>query len=204
MERRNFIQQVGAMSTMAWLSASPLHAAEHWLPKEGRSPFFLPPAPPLEHKGQMDIRVWVRSAATGGVYSCVECAVAPRVMGPAPHSHKALDELMYVLEGTATVMVGDEIQEIPAGGWHFRPRQLTHTFWNASDEPLRFIDMYFNQDFEVFLERIFHELTPENGYARGSAAWKREHDLLNKKYGLHYPADADEQRKKIVDRFGLK
>jgi mannose-6-phosphate isomerase-like protein (cupin superfamily) len=28
-----------------------------------------------------------------------------------------LDELMYVLEGTATVIIGDKIFEVEAGGW---------------------------------------------------------------------------------------
>ena len=45
------------------------------------APFFLPPKPPLDAKGNIDIRVLVRSAATGGVYSSVETAVAPKRMG---------------------------------------------------------------------------------------------------------------------------
>lgn len=80
-------------------------------------PFLLPPAPPLSHNGRMDIKVWVRSHMTGGVFSCVECAVAPKVMGPPPHFHKELDELMFVLEGTASVMVEGQEVQVPAGGW---------------------------------------------------------------------------------------
>jgi mannose-6-phosphate isomerase-like protein (cupin superfamily) len=49
--------------------------------------------------------------------------------------HKDLDELMYVLEGTATVMIGEELYEVQAGGWNFRPRRIVHSFWNASDKP---------------------------------------------------------------------
>jgi mannose-6-phosphate isomerase-like protein (cupin superfamily) len=30
--------------------------------------------------------------------------------------HDKLDELMYVLEGTATVIIGDKIFEVEAGG----------------------------------------------------------------------------------------
>jgi mannose-6-phosphate isomerase-like protein (cupin superfamily) len=52
---------------------------------------------------------------------------------------------MYVTEGTASVLVGDTVVEVKAGGWHLRPRNILHTFWNATDQPLRFIDMYFNQ-----------------------------------------------------------
>lgn len=167
-------------------------------------PFYLPPSAPLLHKGSMDIRVWVRSKMTGGVYSCVECAVAPMVMGPPPHFHKELDELMYVVEGTASVMVEDELVEIPAGGWHFRPRNLRHTFWNASDQPLRFVDMYFNQPFEEFLEQIFHELTPEKGFPQGSAQLRKQQELLNEKFGLVYAPTAFEERQAIAAKYGLK
>ena len=152
----------------------------------------------------MDILVWVRSSMTGGVYSCVECAVAPKVMGPPPHWHKALDEMMFVLEGTASVLVGDEVVEVPAGGWHFRPRNLRHTFWNGSDQPLRFIDMYFNQPFEEFLEKIFHELTPENGYTWGSEKLRQEHERLSEIFGLVYAPTAQDERKAIVEKYNLR
>ena len=167
-------------------------------------PVLLPAMPPLDHKDSMNIRVWVRSAMTNGLFSSVECAVAPKVMGPPPHLHKELDELMLVLDGTVNVMVEGEIVEISAGGWHLRPGGLSHNFWNASDRPVRFIDMYFNQPFEEFLEKIFFEYTPEKGYPFGS----KERDLvvnqLNEQFGLVYAATANDERKAIMDKFGLK
>ena len=208
MERRNFLQATGLLTAFGMLPGPGLNAQAPEMPAPGFTnplePFLLSPLPPLSNKGNMDIRVWVRSNMTGGVYSCVECAVAPLVMGPPPHLHKALDELMFVLEGTASVMVEDEVVEIPAGGWHFRPRNLRHTFWNGSEKPLRFVDMYFNQPFELFLERIFHELTPENGYPRGSEQLKREHDLLTEQYGLVYAPTAFAERQAIIAKYGLK
>jgi len=203
MERRHFLQSAGLFSAIGLLPTAGITAAPALI-NDPLQPFVLPPQAPLEHHNNMDIRVWVRSAATGGVYSCVECAVAPKVMGPPPHLHKALDELMYVMEGTASVMVENEVVEIPAGGWHFRPRNLKHTFWNGSDKPLRFIDMYFNQPFEEFLERIFHELTPEKGYPRGSEQLKKEHDILNEKFGLVYEPDCGAVRETIIKKYGLK
>lgn len=206
MERRDFLQTAGLFAALGMFPTPGLNAQTGPVPAAANSlePFLIPPMQPLSNKGSMDIRVLVRSAMTGGVYSCVECAVAPRVMGPPPHAHKALDELMFVLEGTASVMVENEVVEIPAGGWHFRPRNLRHTFWNGSDQPLRFVDMYFNQDFELFLERIFHELTPENGFPEGSAQLQRERDVLNERYGLMYAPTAFEERQAIVKKYGLK
>jgi mannose-6-phosphate isomerase-like protein (cupin superfamily) len=167
------------------------------------APFFLPPQPPLDPKGNIDIRVLVRSAATGGVYSSVETAVAPKRMGPAPHAHQDLDELMLVLEGTASVLMQDEVIEVPAGGWHLRPRRIKHTFWNASAQPLRFIDMYFNQPFEDYLEQIFHRLTPENGYPDDSAKKRAEVLRLTEKFGIIRYPEGQTQRRDLMNRYGL-
>lgn len=201
------MQQTGLFAALGlWPVAGLAALPSVGQPATGESlpPFLLIPQPPLAHNDGMAIRTWVRSSSTGGVYSCVECAVAPKRMGPAPHHHQELDELMFVLEGTATVLVGTEVVEVPAGGWHFRPRRLRHTFWNAGDQSLRFIDMYFNQPFEQFLERIFHELTPENGYPVGSPQLQQERARLNEKFGLVYAPTAGEERQAIVAQYGLQ
>jgi mannose-6-phosphate isomerase-like protein (cupin superfamily) len=204
MERRDFVLKAGLMSALAGLTGSSF--GKNLQPPAGGDlkPVLLPPAPPLDHKGKMDIKVWVRSAMTGGVYSNVECAVAPKTMGPAPHYHLELDELMYVVDGTASVLIGDEVVQVEAGGWHLRPRMIKHTFWNASDKPLRFFDMYFNQPFEEYLERVFHELTPENGYTPGSPKHLEEHSRLATQFGLKRYPNAEEEKQSIVKQFGLK
>lgn len=208
MERRNFIQAATLLAPLGmfpeWATAAPRDA--QLLPGESDpiKPLYLPPLPPLAHNGTMNIRTWVRSAMTGGVYSSVECVVAPKVMGPPPHLHKELDELMFVLEGTASVIVdGREIQ-VEAGGWHLRPRMLTHTFWNATDKPLRFVDMYFHQPFEEFLEQIFFELTPEKGYDYGSEKREKAHQKLNEQFGLVYAPTCGAERQEIMNKYGLK
>lgn len=125
-------------------------------------PFYIPPMAPLEPgPGGLDIRTLIHGHQTNKQFSCVEFAVAAKKMGPAPHYHKELDELMYVLEGTATVMVEDQFYDIPAGGWHFRPHGKIHTFFNKTDQSFRGIDMYFNQNFEDYLERLFHQVIPD-------------------------------------------
>jgi len=201
MERRNFLQSA---SLMAGLGIQPsLFTNITGCASDPIKPFLLPGEAPLNHNGKMDIKVWVRNGATGGMFSSVECAVAPRIMGPAPHAHKELDELMYVLEGTASVLLGDEVVEIHAGGWHMRPRMIKHTFFNASEKPLRFIDMYFNQPFEEYLETIFHKLTPENGYPSNSEKKGNEIKMLSEKFGLIRYDDSEEQKKQIMKEYGL-
>ena len=204
MQRRDFLHTAGLFASLAGLSNIPGTAQAATIAPGPIQPFFLPPMPPLDHKDNMDIRVWVRNSMTGGIYSCVECAVAPKVMGPPPHKHKELDELMLVLEGTANVMVEGEVLEIPAGGWHMRPRGLTHTFFNASDKPVRFIDMYFNQPFEEFLEKVFFEYTPEKGYPFGSKERDAVMNKLNEQYGLIYAPTCGDERQAIINKYGLK
>lgn len=116
----------------------------------------------------------IKFAQTDNQFSAIEMSVAPKTMGPAPHVHKDLDEFMRVTKGTVTLMVGDELFEVKEGGWHLRPHGIVHTFWNAGDEPATLIDIYPNQNFEVFLEELiklfsqFEEerLSPDSKEAR--------------------------------------
>ncbi|MBK7214952.1 MAG: cupin domain-containing protein [Bacteroidales bacterium] len=205
MERRNFLAMSGLLTAFGATVPSSLLALSS-SPEEVKKidPVLLPSLAPLDDKGGMDIRVWVRSGMTNGVFSSVETAVAPKLMGPPPHYHHELDELMYVIEGTASILIGDDMIEVKAGGWHLRPREIKHTFWNASDQKLRFFDMYFNQPFEEYLEEIFHKLTAENGYEEGSEKKNNAIWALNDKFGLVFPEDSFGQRTEIMKQFGLK
>jgi len=206
MERRDFFIKNSMLAAFGCLSLTGFAALadkNEVNNPESIKPVLLPALPPLDHKGGMDIRVRVRSSMTNGLYSNVECAVAPKMMGPPPHYHKELDELMYVVEGSASILIGDDIVQVEAGGWHLRPRMIKHTFWNASEKPLLFIDMYFNQPFEEYLEQIFHELTAENGFPDGSDTKQNAINKLNEKFGLVFPADAFDQRQEISKKFGL-
>ena len=72
---------------------------------------------PLQAEPQgVNIRIRVRSSRTANQYTCVETALAPKTMVPSPHRHAHLDELSFVLQGTLSVMVEDEVYDIPAGG----------------------------------------------------------------------------------------
>lgn len=169
------------------------------------SPFYIPPAETLQAgPGGINIRTIVRSSQTNMQFSCVETAVRPKQMGPAPHLHKDLDEIMMVVEGTASVIVGGKVEEIQTGGWHLRPRGIEHTFWNGSDKPLRFVDMYFNQNFEDFLEELFHKIIPEmvqNKLTPTDPGIARRIDELNKKFGI---TEFPEKRQALIEHYALQ
>ncbi|MBL0358308.1 MAG: cupin domain-containing protein [Chitinophagaceae bacterium] len=204
MQRRDFLQKSGLLASIGLISTAALSNPVNSVYSDDVQPVLLPPLPPLEHNGGLNIRTWIRSEMTGGVYSNVETAVAPKTMGPPPHYHKELDELMFVLEGTASVLVGNDIVEVKAGGWHLRPRLIQHTFWNSGETSLRFIDMYFNQPFEQYLERIFFELTEKNGFPEGSEVKIKELNSLNQKFGVIFSETSFKDFDDIKRRFGLK
>jgi mannose-6-phosphate isomerase-like protein (cupin superfamily) len=167
-------------------------------------PFYIPPSTILEPGiVGMNVRTIIRSSQTNKQFSCVEMAIAPKHIGPPPHLHQNLDEIMFVLEGTATVMVNGKIEEVQAGGWHLRPRQLEHTYWNATDKPLRFIDMFFNQNFEDFLEELYINIFPnmiKNKLTPEDPAIAKRLNKLDKEYGITTFA---EKRKGLAEKYGL-
>lgn len=168
-------------------------------------PFYLPPSgDPLEPgPAGLGIRTLIRNAQTGGQFSCVENVISPMQMGPAPHIHEQLDELMYVTEGTVSWMVGEDHYQVAAGDWIFRPHGIIHTFWNATGRLARAVDMFFHQNLEDYLETLFHEifadmtrdhLTPADP---GIAA---RTNALDKQFGITmFP----EKRQAIIDQYDL-
>ncbi|RYY22089.1 MAG: cupin domain-containing protein [Chitinophagaceae bacterium] len=168
-------------------------------------PFYLPPAEPLQLQSKgINMRTWVRSSQTNMQYSCVEFIVAPKQMGPPPHIHKELDELMYVVEGTVSIMVDEKVYQVNAGGWHMRPRGIIHTFWNATDKPARYIDMYFNQNFEDFLEELNDRLMPEmvkNNLTPADPGIAKKWADLDRRFGITTFFD---KRQPIIDKYNLK
>ncbi|GAB3953459.1 hypothetical protein GCM10028805_37210 [Spirosoma harenae] len=208
MERRHFLATglLAGLTAPSSSSAQSLASSPASTERGPLKPFYLPPSPePLKiGPSGVDGRVKVRSSQTNGQFSCTENLVGPKIMGPAPHVHKDLDEIMFVQEGTVSVLVGKEVYEVKAGGWHLRPHGIVHTYWNATDQPVRFIDMFFNQDFENFLEEMFQQLIPDlmkRGVALTSKEATDKMNLLYTRYGITM---FEEQRQPIMDKYGLK
>ena len=164
---------------------------------------YSPPQPALSPGPRgVAIRVLVRSSQTSYQYCCVETAVAPKTLGPSPHLHHHLDELSLVLAGTLSIYIDGTVYEVPAGGMMLRPAGLVHTFWNATDEDVRFADMFFNQNFDEYLEEFFRILDAAEhspyGYADPALA-QRQADLDEAFGVVQFP----EQRQGIIDAYGL-
>jgi mannose-6-phosphate isomerase-like protein (cupin superfamily) len=61
-----------------------------------------------------------------------------RLIAPL-HVHHADDEAWYVLEGSLTVQLGEEEIEAHTGSGILASRGTAHTYWNPSDEPVRYL-----------------------------------------------------------------
>lgn len=203
MKRRNFLSTSALGFTL--LNSSTFAYAQHDNNETSSQPFYVPPREPLSPgPGNTDVRTIIHSNQTNKQFSNIEVALGPKQMGPSPHMHESLDELMYVLEGTATVMIGEKIYEVKAGGWNFRPRRIIHSFWNASDKPLRFIDCFFNQNLEDYLEELFHKIIPDmikNNLTSTSPAIANRIAALDKKFEITWYHN---QRQAIIDKYKLQ
>jgi mannose-6-phosphate isomerase-like protein (cupin superfamily) len=68
-------------------------------------------------------------AETESRYSVSEWWLEARTQGPGVHSH-AEDDLFYVIEGTMSVLVGEEWFDAPRGSFVLIPGGVTHDFEN--------------------------------------------------------------------------
>jgi quercetin dioxygenase-like cupin family protein len=66
--------------------------------------------------------------------------------GPPLHEHPYV-EVIFMLEGRATVTIGDETREVNAGGIAVVPANTPHRFVNSGDDLLRQIDVHASPKF---------------------------------------------------------
>jgi mannose-6-phosphate isomerase-like protein (cupin superfamily) len=145
----------------------------------------------------------LRFEDTNNQLSTWERVLRPRTMGPAPHLHKDLDEIMRVMKGKVAVMVDDQVTYVEEGAWHLRPHGVVHTFWNESDEPATVLEIYPNQNFEVYLEELNKQIRElrEKGIKLDSQEAINLIDKLDKEWGV---VTFHDQREGIRKKYGLK
>src|SRR5260370_30385987 len=78
----------------------------------------------------------------------------PRALAAPLHRHRNEDEYSFVIEGQIGADLGGEVVFGNRGALIFKPRNQWHTFWNASDEPARILEIISPAGFE----RYFAEL----------------------------------------------
>ena len=72
------------------------------------------------------------------------------------HKHTRENEISYVLEGELSVIQNGEVQTAGPGQFIVKPMGIFHTFWNAGDKMVRFLEIITPGNFEYY----FAELAP--------------------------------------------
>jgi len=72
------------------------------------------------------------AADTADQYTLVEITAPPGLEAPL-HVHYTEDEGFYVLDGSVTIVVGDETVELASGEHAFGPRNVPHRFTVGAD-----------------------------------------------------------------------
>jgi mannose-6-phosphate isomerase-like protein (cupin superfamily) len=130
-------------------------------------------------------------------FALLEHTLPPRALGSPVHKHAKEDEYSVVLEGRLGAQLGEELVEAGPGELVRKPRGQAHAFWNAGDEPLRFLEVISPGAFAGY----FRDLAPllaagdQDGVQQVAARYELEIDFatipeLAARHGLRVDAPA--------------
>lgn len=131
--------------------------------------------------GNADIITFkVTAEESAGTLTFLEYDARPHSPGVKPHTHDGHEELFYVLEGTLRMRLGDDVIDAEPGACVFVPRDVVHAFWNATDQPVKFVGTWTPAGFEnLFRER--QGIVAERG-----ALSDEENAQLASKHGVNF------------------
>src|SRR5215204_3115071 len=153
-------------------------------PKDGQEGFL----------GTIGVRFMIDGSEAGQRFSLVEHPMSPRALAAPLPLHAREDEYSYVLDGRMGALLGDDVVEAGPGDLVHKPRNQWHTFWNATDEPCRILEIISPAGFE----RFFAELVAMGG-SRNAAP--EELRALGVRYGLEVQPQSIPE---LLQRFGLR
>ncbi len=81
-------------------------------------------------------------------YSISEWWLDPHSTGPGAYLHEANDEIFYVIEGTPSILVGEEWLEAPKGSFLRIPAGTIHDFENRSGDGAGLLNFFIPGGFE--------------------------------------------------------
>lgn len=108
----------------------------------------------LHAAGAASIVIKATGDDTAGTFFLSEVTVEPGFATVPPHRHAKIHDMFYVLEGTLTLLVGDEEGQLSAGGFACVQPGTTHTFFNRSDAPVRFLSATTPSGYENYMRDL--------------------------------------------------
>lgn len=143
--------------------------------------------------GVVGARFIMSGEPSEGRFSVVEHPIAPRGLAAPVHLHTREDEFSFILEGRWGFQLGSDVVFAEPGDLVYKPRDVWHTFWNATDQPARLLEIISPAGFEQLFVDLAEllETDPENNEAVTA---------LGVAYGLETDMEATAQ---VVAEHGL-
>lgn len=130
------------------------------------------------------------AADTGGRWSMME-QLLPKGSGPPPHKHLWSDETFYILDGTITFLLEDEIHTATKGAFINIARNTRHAFRVDSDTA-RFLNGYTPASMEALVAELGRRTDQRTLPPRASAATAGSMpNELRDRYGLSWLDEPD-------------
>jgi mannose-6-phosphate isomerase-like protein (cupin superfamily) len=129
-------------------------------------------------------------APAEGRFSLVEHPIVPRGLAAPLHLHTREDEYSFILAGRWGFQLGDTVVYGEPGDLVYKPRNVWHSFWNATDEPARLLEIISPAGFEQFFAEIAELSSSSAATGPGDAAGGPDYPALFDKYGLQMDLDS--------------
>jgi quercetin dioxygenase-like cupin family protein len=136
----------------------------------------------------------VLSNSVDGSAAVVEHTLEAKSLGSPMHKHTNENEISCVLEGELSVIQNGEVQTAGPGQYIIKPKGFFHTFWNASDQRIRFIEIITPGNFVYYFAELAPFLQP------GQPPQMDKLREIADKYGLIIDPYATQE---IVKKYGL-
>jgi mannose-6-phosphate isomerase-like protein (cupin superfamily) len=133
--------------------------------------------------GVVGTRFIMAGGPSEGRFSLVEHPIVPRGLAAPVHVHRREDEFSFVLEGRWGFQLGPDVVYAEPGDLVYKPRDVWHTFWNATDEPARLLEIISPAGFEQLFVELADLLQTDPANVEATAA-------LGAKYGVESDPDA--------------
>jgi len=96
---------------------------------------------PANHHGTVNRRL-ISAQTVGARHVEVLVGTIEKNQGALPHAHPGIEQVCYLLSGSAVVEVDGERGELSPGDCCYFPPEKKHVFTVTSDEPARLLVIY--------------------------------------------------------------
>lgn len=119
------------------LNKSSKRSTPDWFVKEAEIPGYSP----ANHTGTVNRRL-ISHESVGAEHVEVLLGTIEKGQGALPHAHPGIEQVCYLLSGSARAEMNGEAVDMVAGDCCFFPPDLPHVFTVTSDTPARVLVIY--------------------------------------------------------------